>query len=369
MEFTPKLEVDPEKDQNMCFGCGKENPIGLKLKFTWDEKSRTASSQFTPGPNLQGWPGFIHGGISACVLDEAIGWASMFAGTNNVTARMQVRYRQMLPMNGTYNLTCTIIKQSSRLIETQAYITGMDGTVYAEATSTQFVVSQRKAVKRTVSPLAVIWDMDGVIVDSADLHRESWNYAFGRQGIKYTKAEFDQIFGQRNDFIIHKKMGPDVPQAKIEEISRDKEDFFRTELEKHPQAFPGVIKLLKVLKENGIKSAIASSAPLENVLVTLKGLKIEEYFQAIAYGQEVSESKPSPQVFLKAAEKLGVAPAECVVVEDAVVGVKAGKRAGMRCIAVTNSHPAKNLAEADLVVDSLEKVGLAELESLFKPAR
>ena len=147
MEFWPKLDIDPEKDQNMCFGCGKENPIGLKLKFTWDEKSHTASTQFTPGGNLQGWPGYVHGGISACVLDEAIGWASMFAGTNNVTAKMQVRYRQMLPINGTYNLSCTIIKQTSRLIETTASISGQDGTVFAEATSTQFIVSRRKGVE------------------------------------------------------------------------------------------------------------------------------------------------------------------------------------------------------------------------------
>jgi acyl-coenzyme A thioesterase PaaI-like protein len=140
----PQLQVDPEKDQNMCFGCGKDNPIGLKLKFTWDEISRTARTEFTPGENLQGWPGFVHGGISALVLDEAIGWASMFAGTNNVTAKMQVRYRQMLPVGGTYDLTCTITKQNSRLIETSAVITGKDGTVFAEATSTQYVVSQRK---------------------------------------------------------------------------------------------------------------------------------------------------------------------------------------------------------------------------------
>lgn len=349
----------------MCFGCGKENPIGLKLKFTWDEKSRTASTRFKPGPNLQGWPGFIHGGISACVLDEAIGWASMFAGTNNVTARMQVRYRQMLPVNGTYNLSCTIVKQSSRLIETQAYITGPDGTVYAEATSTQYVVSPRKGIKSAARPEAVIWDMDGVIVDTAALHRASWQYAFGRQGITYSNQEFEQIFGQRNDLIIRKKMGRGISVEKIDEIAKDKEDFFREEVKKNLKPFPGVLKLLKVLKESGIKSAIASSAPLENVRVIIGGLKIEGYFQAIAYGQEVLESKPSPQLFVKAAEKLDVVSEDCVVIEDAIVGVMGAKRAGMHSIAVTNSHPAASLDEADLIVDSLENVGLRELERLF----
>jgi acyl-coenzyme A thioesterase PaaI-like protein len=148
MEFWPKLNLDLDRNQNMCFGCGTANPIGLKLKFNWDEKSRTASTTFTPNPCLQGWAGFVHGGIIACILDEVIGWASMFAGTNNVTAKMQVRYRQMLPLSGTYNLSCTIVKQSSRLVETEASITGKDGTVYAEATSTQFIVNRRQGDPR-----------------------------------------------------------------------------------------------------------------------------------------------------------------------------------------------------------------------------
>jgi acyl-coenzyme A thioesterase PaaI-like protein len=140
----PKLELDPYKDQDLCFGCGKANPIGLKLKFNWDAKTRTASAQFTPNQNLQGWAGFLHGGMAACVLDEAIGWASMFAGTNNVTAKMQVRFRRMIPVDQTYTVACRITKQSSRLIETEAKLCDQCGMVFAEATSTQFIVSKRE---------------------------------------------------------------------------------------------------------------------------------------------------------------------------------------------------------------------------------
>jgi acyl-coenzyme A thioesterase PaaI-like protein len=140
----PKLQLDPFKDQNLCFGCGKGNPIGLKLKFGWDENTQTSSAEFTPDEKLQGWAGFLHGGMAACVLDEAIGWASMFAGTNNVTAKLQVRYRRMVPINQTYIVSCRIIKQTSRLIETEATLTDQAGIVYAEATSTQFIVSQRQ---------------------------------------------------------------------------------------------------------------------------------------------------------------------------------------------------------------------------------
>ena len=143
MENLPKLDLLPLNDNGMCYGCGKNNPIGLKMKFEWDKKTKTASADFTPGENLQGWAGFVHGGIIACVLDEAMGWVAMFAGTHNVTARMQVRFRQMLPIGGTYRVSCTIAKQNSRLIETEAVISDRDGKIYAEGNSMQFIVNQQ----------------------------------------------------------------------------------------------------------------------------------------------------------------------------------------------------------------------------------
>jgi acyl-coenzyme A thioesterase PaaI-like protein len=138
MEMFPRLELNKVKDYDMCFGCGKANPIGLKLKFDWD--GSTARAQFTPGENHQGWSGFLHGGVTACVLDEAIGWASMLAGAHTVTAKMQTRYRKMIPIGVPLQISCTIIKKTSRLVETEAKLCSADGTVLAEASSTQYVV-------------------------------------------------------------------------------------------------------------------------------------------------------------------------------------------------------------------------------------
>jgi acyl-coenzyme A thioesterase PaaI-like protein len=140
----PKIELDPGQDQEYCFGCGKSNPIGLKLHFNWDEVNSTTTAQFSPDRNLQGWAGFVHGGISACVLDEAIGWASMFAGTNNVTAKLQVRFRRMIPIDQTYLVSCRIVKRTSRLIETEAFIKDTAGVIFAEATSTQYIFGTRE---------------------------------------------------------------------------------------------------------------------------------------------------------------------------------------------------------------------------------
>ena len=111
-------------------------------RFDWDGK--TARAYFTPGENLQGWAGYLHGGIAACVLDEAMGWAAILAGTHNVTAKMQVRYRRMAPIGQTYRVECTITKKTSRLIETTAILTDTEGRIFAEGTSTQFIMGSRE---------------------------------------------------------------------------------------------------------------------------------------------------------------------------------------------------------------------------------
>jgi beta-phosphoglucomutase family hydrolase len=212
---------------------------------------------------------------------------------------------------------------------------------------------------------AVIWDMDGVIADTGPYHFQSWQYALNTQGIRFTEDDFQRIFGHRNDTIIRNMVAKDIDQTEVDRIAGIKEAYFRKTVQQNLKPFPGVIDLLKTIKNHGIKAAIASSAPMENIRLILGGLCITDYFQAIVYGREVTEGKPSPLVFLRAAQKLGAKPLNCIVIEDAVAGVTAAGKAGMRCIAVTNTHPPEKLAEADLVVDSLERVSLQDLMKLF----
>ena len=214
-------------------------------------------------------------------------------------------------------------------------------------------------------PRAIIWDMDGVIADTAFAHLESWQVAYQKQGIAFFEEDFQKVFGQRNDVIIRQLRGNEFSQTLVDAISLDKEVYFRENIVKNLKPFPGVVALLQLLRQQGIKSAIGSSAPLENIQVILRGLQIEDYFQAIVFGLEVKKGKPFPDVFQKAAQKLGVEPSRCIVIEDAIVGVEAARRASMHCIAVTNTHDAESLKEADLVVDSLEKVDINELIRLF----
>ncbi len=213
---------------------------------------------------------------------------------------------------------------------------------------------------------AVLWDMDGVIADTADYHYRAWRDTFAERGVSFSKEDFMHYFGRRHDAIIKFALGDSLSPQEINSLSGKKQSLYRRLVSRNIVPLPGAVALVKSLNRNGIKTAIGSSAVPENIDVILRGLGIRECFQAIAWGTEVAEGKPSPQIFLLAAEKLGVKPAGCVVIEDAIAGVTAAKRAGMKCVAVTNSHPKDKLKDADLVVDSLEKVDIEVLAGLFR---
>jgi beta-phosphoglucomutase len=212
---------------------------------------------------------------------------------------------------------------------------------------------------------AVLWDLDGVIADTGMYHCRAWQETFSQIGINFTEEHFIKHFGQRNDTIIRDTVNEHISQEDLEAIAEKKEIAYRRLVAGNIEALPGAIELLTSLHENGIKSAIASSAPPENVRIITEGLGIDKFFDAIACGREVTEGKPSPQIFLLAATKLKADPASCVVIEDAVAGITGARRAGMKSVAVANSHPGDELQGADLIVTSLEEVSIADLERLY----
>jgi beta-phosphoglucomutase len=211
---------------------------------------------------------------------------------------------------------------------------------------------------------AVVWDLDGVIVDSVAYHYRAWRDVFKKHGAEYTKEAFMPYFGRRHDDIIKAALGEITPEE-LEAVNDEKQRNFRRLVEGNITAMPGAIELITSLHEHRIKSAIASSAVPENIEIILRTLGITNCFQAIVHGEEVKEGKPSPQIYLLAAKRLKVKPGNCVVIEDAIAGVAGAKRGGMKSVAVTNSHTREALKDADLVVDSLENVRVSDLERLF----
>jgi len=146
MKTWPQISVDTEKGYRLCFGCGQDNPIGLKLSFQWDGK--TARAEFTPTKFYQGWSGLVHGGIMICILDEAMAYAALFEGMNCVTANMQVKLRRLAPIDEPLVITASTIKKTRKLVEAKAAISLKDGTLIAEGTATQFVINTKTAIKK-----------------------------------------------------------------------------------------------------------------------------------------------------------------------------------------------------------------------------
>jgi beta-phosphoglucomutase family hydrolase len=231
-------------------------------------------------------------------------------------------------------------------------LTLKDGTIIAENTSLFYIVGKTR--------IAVIWDMDGVLVDSASFHFAAWQEVFSKRGVKFTEEDFIGFFGSRNDFIVRNVLGQNIPEEDIKKITQEKELEFRDKIKGKVKLLPGVSTLLDMMRGN-LKMALVSSAPKENIDLVTRELNMEEYFDYVVSGHEVMESKPSPEVYSLAAQKLETNPKNCLVIEDSPLGVKAAKAAGMKCLAVNHSHPQQDMIEANAVVNTLEDMDLLAL--------
>lgn len=346
----PRLDVTYTR--MLCFACGKDNPIGLKLKPVHDGEKVVA--EFKPDKFHQGWDNVVHGGILYTLLDEVAAYAMLCYGIElGVTGRSTIRFKHVAPIDEPIYASAWITRIAKRLVEAKGMLSLRDNTVVAEADFLFYVWNWSRK--------AILWDMDGVIVDSSAFHFAAWQETLAEKGIEFSREDFAKLFGTRNDFIIRTMMGTGVNREQIEVLVNEKEQRFREKARGKLKPFPGVLKLLGNLKKGNFKLGLVSSAPRENIDFVLNELKLEGLFDAIVFGQEVAESKPSPQIYQLAAEKLQVSPKDCIAIEDSPSGVKAAKAAGMRCLAVTNTHPPEELGEADKIIDSLENVDLITL--------
>lgn len=214
---------------------------------------------------------------------------------------------------------------------------------------------------------AVLWDMDGTLIDSAEYHWLTWRDTLTAEGHTLTHEQFASWFGQRNDAILRRYLGDAVPADAIERIGRAKESAYRRMVrERGIEPLPGVRQWLQRLSEAGWRQAVASSAPPANIQVILDVLGVERCFQAFVSAEEVPHGKPAPDVFVLAAQRLGVPPSHCIVVEDAPAGVEAGRRAGMRTIGIASmGRP----LDADIVISSLEQLAPDAFDDLVAVGR
>jgi beta-phosphoglucomutase len=205
---------------------------------------------------------------------------------------------------------------------------------------------------------AVIFDVDGVLIDSYAPHYESWREIAIGYGVDYTEAMFAQGFGRTSREIVAEQWGrPDLTPEQIRAIDDAKEAAYRRIVADEFPGMPGATELVASLHAAGFKVAVGSSGPPENVGLAIEKLGLAPYLDAKVTGRDVTRGKPDPQVFLIAAETLGVPPARCAVVEDAPAGVAAAKAAGMACVGFPSTGRTRDdVARADRII-----AGLADL--------
>jgi beta-phosphoglucomutase len=218
-------------------------------------------------------------------------------------------------------------------------------------------------------PYAVIWDVDGTLVDTGELHFEAWVKMSDQLGRPYTRDDFTVTFGRRNPEIMKFLFGDRFSDDEIDRLGEEKERLYRQEAERGIDLLPGVGQLLNGLHESGIRQAIGSSAPRGNLELILRLTKSAHYFGAVVGMEDTKRGKPDPEVFLAAAGKLGVKPERCIVFEDAIAGVQAAKAGGMQCVGVTfvGHHPEDQLraAGADRIVKSFEELAVSDVLAML----
>lgn len=210
---------------------------------------------------------------------------------------------------------------------------------------------------------AVLWDLDGTLVDSGEYHWRSWHCTMAGEGVELSYQQFLDSFGLRNDRILRGWFGDDVDAQRIERIADAKEsEYRRLAVTEGLAALPGAAECVARLHAAGWKQAIASSAPRLNVDTVVEVLRLGPYIDAIASAEDVTAGKPDPQIFLEAARRVATPPSRCIVVEDAAAGIQAARAAGMRSIGVSR---VKRL-DADVVVASLADLAADAFELLLE---
>jgi beta-phosphoglucomutase len=213
-------------------------------------------------------------------------------------------------------------------------------------------------------PRAVLWDLDGTLVDSAEHHWIAWREVMAHEGHPVTPEVFTSSFGHRNDTILRGLLGPDLSDEEVDRIAGAKEALYRRLVrERGLDLLPGARMWLERLKGSGWRQAVASSAPTANIEAAMDAIGVTALFEALVSADEVGVGKPDPAVFLAAADRIGVPPGRCVVVEDAPAGLEGARRAGMRCVGVLSAHHPELVA--DLVVPSLESLSATAFEDLL----
>jgi beta-phosphoglucomutase family hydrolase len=199
---------------------------------------------------------------------------------------------------------------------------------------------------------AFIFDMDGTLVDNMHFHTEAWGKMLSENGVEMNAHDFlVKTAGKTNREILPTVFG-DISDERIAELGHRKETLYQELFLPHREVIKGAVEFLEEAKKLGVKMAVSTAAPVVNVEFILDGLDLRKYFQAVVTAADVKEGKPNPEIFLKSAEKLNVAPGNCLVFEDAIGGFEAAHRAGMKSIGIATVNSIEDILKLESVVEA-----------------
>ncbi len=215
----------------------------------------------------------------------------------------------------------------------------------------------------------VIFDMDGVIVDSNPVHKKSIRVFCERYDTEVSdRFLVDRVFGRKNSDWLP-EVFESIKSEDIERLSEEKEELFREMFDPIKYQVPGVKEFIRELGRASVPMAVATSAPASNSSYILGELNIQNYFRAVMHTSDVQRGKPAPDIYEKAASKLKLSPAQCVVFEDSPTGARAAKSAGCITVGVTTTYSDKVLKDCSRVIENFEQVTTEEVRLWLSEGR
>lgn len=213
---------------------------------------------------------------------------------------------------------------------------------------------------------AVIFDMDGTLLDNNPYHLKAWQSFFKEHGKTLTEKEYkEKVSGITSAATIRKFFDDQLNDEEVTAYRHQKEEIYRRLIAPYMKPVNGLIPFLKTLQKENIPLAIATSATKENIDFTIKKLQLQSYFTCIVDTTMVSKGKPDPDIYLAAAKELNIRPEYCVAFEDSINGIRSAGAADMKVVAVDTSHQKEKFITADLIIDDYTQIDLQKLKSLF----
>ncbi len=215
------------------------------------------------------------------------------------------------------------------------------------------------------APFAVIFDMDGVIVDNMPYHRKAWEIFFEKYDPPMILEDFLPHMGKSNEDLLTVLFGNKIKEEEIRSLGEEKEALYREIYAPEVAPLPGFIDFLRSLRENHVKTAVATAAPKVNLDFLLDHIDLRNDLDVLVDDSEVNKGKPDPEIYLKAAERLDHPPELCLVFEDSLAGIQSAINAGMKVVGVTTTNPAQKMQSTNLVIKDFTEIDMDKIRELF----